>query len=59
MESNIEKMTPEQKQYWKVVYNFMLNYNKNLLESRNYNEKEQEYLNKAVSNYENKLTLLE
>jgi hypothetical protein len=59
MESNIEKMTPEQKQYWKVVYNFMLNYNKNLLESRNYNEKEQEYLNKAISNYENKLTLLE
>lgn len=59
MESNIEKMTPEQKEYWKTVYNFMINYDKTLLESKNYNKKEQEYLIKAISNYENKLTLLE
>ena len=58
MESNIGKMTPEQKEYWKIVWKHMINYNKALLANKNY-QGEHEYIKQAITTYEHKLTLLE
>lgn len=58
MESNIDKMTPKDKAFWKYVWKFMIDYDIKLLANQDY-VGEHEYLKVAIINLNAKIKKLE
>jgi len=59
MESDVKKMTPEQKEWWKKVWLHMINHYNKYIDSPWYNKTEKEYMKQAITKHEEQLKSLD